>query len=360
MLTGTLRPTKRFVSAFVQIENRVLRLLDEARKLKIPVQRGTIQQFARQACRELAHKASTDAERNRYGQFSTSEAWVKKFISRRNLKSLTLHGQAGSVNDEAIADGLERVRSVCAEYDPECIYNVDETGLFFKVLPKRTYLAPGENRKTTRGVKGMTAKDRVTAHMCTNAAGRKVPLSLIGTSKEPRCFRIRKSPVEYFSQKNAWSDVSVFQQWWSKVFLPHVRSVTSKKVVLVMDNHGSHANLVDSREQVTILELPPNCTSKHQPMDAGIIAAWKVRFKTKLLAIRVNSMSSAAQLREQAKQRRVVRGCMGLAEGAEPHILDAAELGVAVWNEVTEETIKRSVQKCFYLCLVFYSSIRLV
>ena len=40
----------------------------------------------------------------------------------------------------------------------------------------------------------------------------------------------------------------------------------------------------DSREQVTILDLPPNCTSKHQRMDAGIIAAWKVRFKTKLLA----------------------------------------------------------------------------
>lgn len=173
--------------------------------------------------------------------------------------------------------------------------------LFFKFLFKRTYLAPGENRKTLRGVKGMAAKDRVTAYyICTDATGRKVPLSLIRTSKEPYCcFKIRKSPVEYFSQKNAWSDVRVFQQWWSKVFLPHVGSVTSKNVVLVMDSHGSHTNLVYSREQVTILKLPSNYTSQHQPMDAGIIAAWKVRFKTKLLVIRVNSMSSATQLREQ-------------------------------------------------------------
>ena len=53
----------------------------------LPVQRSAI-----------ARKASTDAERNRYSQFSASETWVKKFISHNNLKSLTLHGQAGSVN----------------------------------------------------------------------------------------------------------------------------------------------------------------------------------------------------------------------------------------------------------------------
>ena len=42
-----------------------------------------------------------------------------------------------------------------------------------------------------------------------------------------------------------------------------------------MDNHSSHANLVEPRGQVTVLELSPNCTAKHQPADAGIIAALK-------------------------------------------------------------------------------------
>ena len=61
-----------------------------------------------------------------------------------------------------------------------------------------------------------------------------------------------------------------------------------------MDNHSSHANLVDPRGQVTVLELPPNCTVKHQPADAGIIAALKKLFRTLLLRIRVDTMNSAA------------------------------------------------------------------
>lgn len=311
--------------------------------MKVPVTRKMLEIFGRKARAALEGAASTDAERERYREFNASEGWVMKFVRRHNLKSLALHGEAGSVDDEAIADRIRVVRETCAEYDPDRIYNCDETGFFYKVLPKVSYLAPHENRKTARGVKAMKAKDRVTAYMCTDATGRKVPLSLIGTAKEPRCFRIRASPVMYFSQKNAWSDSRVFKQWWTKVFLPHVRSVTSQKVLLIMDNHSSHADLVDPREQVTILELPPNCTSKHQPMDAGIIAAWKLRVRTKLLAVRVDTMASAPQLREQAKKRKVVRGCMGLAEGAPPHVLDAAEMGLAAWQELPEETIVRYV-----------------
>ncbi|CBJ32139.1 expressed unknown protein [Ectocarpus siliculosus] len=35
-----------------------------------------------------------------------------------------------------------------------------------------------------------------------------------------------------------------------------------------------------------------------------------------------------------------------LAEGGQPHILDAAELGLEAWKEVSAETIKRCWRKC--------------
>ncbi|CAB1101671.1 unnamed protein product [Ectocarpus sp. CCAP 1310/34] len=294
---------------FAKVDQAVMEMLVQARALRMPVDRDAIHSGAK-----LVHSG-----------FNPSEGWVEKFVKRNDLHSRTLHGEAGR---------LRVIRETCAQYVPECVYNADETGLCYRIMPKATYLAPSELKKTVRGVKGMRAKDRVTAYMATSASGRK-----------PRCFKIRGSPIKYFSQKNAWSVARVFKLWWSQVFLPHVRSVTSEKVLLIMDNHSSHADLVDPKEQLKILELPPNCTRKHQPRDAGIIAAWKVRYRTKLLGIRVDTMTSAAQLREQAKERKVIRGCMGLAERAQPHILDAAELGLEAWKEALPETIKRCWRK---------------
>ena len=174
------------------------------------------------------------------------------------------------------------------------------------MLPRSTYTAPDEDKSSVRGVKGIGAKERVTLYVATDASGRKLPLAMIGHSKGPRCFRVRKPPFKYFSQTNAWSDSRVFGLWWKEALLLWVRSVTSKPV-LIMVNHSSHANPVDPRGQVMVLELPSNCTAKHEPADAGIIAALKKRFRTWLLRTRVDTMNSAAQLRGEAK-RRAARG----------------------------------------------------
>ena len=119
---------------------------------------------------------------------------AKKFVGREGLKSRKLHGQAGCVDDEAIADALRKVRETIAKYDPECIVNCDETALQYKMLPRSTYTAPDEEKSSVRGVKGRGAKERVTLYVATDASGRKLPLEMIGHSKGPRCFRVRKPP----------------------------------------------------------------------------------------------------------------------------------------------------------------------
>ena len=52
-------------------------------------------------------------------------------------------------------------------------------------------------------------------------------------------------------------------------------------------------------------------------------------------------MSVADTLRKQAKERKMVSGTMGLAGGYPAHILDAAELLEAAWNDVTPATMAR-------------------
>ena len=44
---------------------------------------------------------------------------------------MKLQGEVGSVNENIIAEALPLLQNKCAEYPPERIYNMDETGLFY-------------------------------------------------------------------------------------------------------------------------------------------------------------------------------------------------------------------------------------
>ena len=57
------------------------------------------------------------------------------------------------------------------KYDLDNIFNVDETGLFYRLLSRRSYLASEENRKTVRGVTGMKARDCGIAYICSIVDG---------------------------------------------------------------------------------------------------------------------------------------------------------------------------------------------
>lgn len=49
---------------------------------------------------------------------------------RYNLKEFRRHGEAGSVDTDAVAKERERIRKVYAEYPPKDHLNFDESGLF--------------------------------------------------------------------------------------------------------------------------------------------------------------------------------------------------------------------------------------
>lgn len=82
------------------------------------------------------------------------------------------------------------------------VFNVDETGLFWKRMPKRTFLSREEKRAP--GFKA--AKDRLTLLLGGNASGDfKLKPLLVYHSKNPRAMKgISKStlPVIWQSNKN--------------------------------------------------------------------------------------------------------------------------------------------------------------
>ena len=105
---------------------------------------------------------------------------------------------------DAVEPKIEKIRKKIAEYDEDNVYNMDETGLFFKCLPNRRFV-DAKDAKIARGTKLIKAKDRITLFVTTNATGTdKVPLSMIGRAKNPRCFINQRRRLNYYSQNKAW------------------------------------------------------------------------------------------------------------------------------------------------------------
>lgn len=92
----------------------------------------------------------------------------------------------------------------------EQIYNCDETGLYYRVLPEKTLA--GRSEKEAPGMKN--PKEDVTLIACSNATGNhKLPLMIIAKAKKTRCFKnlnMSALPVKYYAQKSVWVNSTIF------------------------------------------------------------------------------------------------------------------------------------------------------
>lgn len=283
----------------------------------------------------------TENEVTAMTSFQASDSWAGKVARESGWRSKALHGEAGGVDVAEVEPQMAAIRAKIKQFDPNYVYNMDETGLFFKLLPNRSYVKQ-EDVKTVRGTKLMKAKDRVTLYVTTNATGTdKVPLSLIGKSKNPRCFRNKTLKLKYYNQAKAWSDSKVFKKWW-EAFRLYIRSRTNRKCLLIMDNCGPHGTeLVDPGGQIEVIFLPPNVTSVYQPMDAGVIAMLKKNYRYRLLMRMFDIFEERQDRREAAKAAKMAAGTMGLNEGYAPHVFDVMEILYEVWNEIPASKIKK-------------------
>jgi len=324
-------------AAYPELESRLLEVISWIRSNGLPLSKRAIRILANLEKQKMC--ASGDAQK--IDKFSASDGWAMNFIRRHGLVTRRLHGAAASAPD--CAEDLKKLQETLSSYHISNIYNMDETGLFYRLMPNRTYILRSETAKTTRGIKQMTAKDRITLYVCTNASGtQKLPLGVIGKSKNPASFRVRPLPkgVHYYSQERAWSDTMTMQKWFTDLLLPFIRKQTSHPVALVLDNASSHSKeLFDPKGQVSVVPLPPNTTSMLQPMDAGIISALKCTYRYDLLAEVISRFENAAIAREHFSGAR--KGTKGLNEGFEAHILDAIEIVSKAWGGISERTIAR-------------------
>ena len=121
---------------------------------------------------------------------------------------------------------------------------------------------------------------------------------VIGKSKEPRCFKgyLKASlPVIYYANRIAWVTSEIFRNWLQ--LINNQIMCKNRKIILFIDNCGAHPDV--QLNNVAVEFLPPNTTSRLQPLDAGIIKTVKSIYRKHLLRhvlFRMDEVTTASQL----------------------------------------------------------------
>nr|XP_012151876.1 PREDICTED: tigger transposable element-derived protein 1-like [Megachile rotundata] len=226
--------------------------------------------------------STSSAEKN--VSFSASHGWFERFKRRHSLHNLRLKGEQASADSDAAQQYPAKFAEIIAvnSYIPDQVFNADESGLFWKKMPERTYLAKAH--KSASGHKA--AKSRITVFFCCNASGDHVMKPLvINKSKTPRSFKgikINNLPVYWMANKKAWVTATLFNEWFHNFFVPDVKRYLSKKglpfkTLLLIDNAPGHPQDLH-HENVQVVFLPKNTTSLLQPLDQGIISPFKAQY----------------------------------------------------------------------------------
>lgn len=208
--------------------------------------------------------------------FFSLTGWLCGFKKRHGIGMHVLSGESAGIDRTLISTGQERALEAIQSYAMRDVFNMDETGLFYRMTPDRSLTTAN----STKGVK--KAKDRITVALCTNMDGsEKLKPLVIGKSKNPRCFKSFNASlyVDYLNNRHAWMTSALFADWIAGLDRKMRRQ--RRHVLLLMDNAPSH--IIPELTNVKVHFLPPTTTSHLQPLDAGIIAAFKARYRRQQL-----------------------------------------------------------------------------
>ena len=140
------------------VEEALLRWFMGARSENVPLS-GPI----------LISKAEDLAKELGKCDWSCSVGWLDRFKKRHSLTCKSMCGERAAVDEEVTDSWVTDVlHSVLARYNPRDVFNADETGLFWRLLPDKTLAFKHEK---CHG--GKKSKERRTAMVCTKWMGQK-------------------------------------------------------------------------------------------------------------------------------------------------------------------------------------------
>ena len=150
------------------------------------------------AIKEILQDSSLD-------QFRALDEWLDTWKSAYAIKERRNVGETGDVAEETSTSWMEKIQEFTKGFSSENIWNMDESGCFFKTLPD----------KEAKG--GKKSKQRFTIAFFVNAAAEKIDETVvIWKSKKPRCFKrlsdkSRSADLHYFTNPKSWMTSDLMQ-----------------------------------------------------------------------------------------------------------------------------------------------------
>ena len=141
---------------------------------------------------------------------------------------------------------------------------------------------------------------------------------------------LKLEQVSYFADTKSWMQINIMENVLDK--LNNKMKVEKRNALLFLDNAPVHPEGLQGKySNIKVVFLPKNTTSRLQPLDAGIIKNFKVKYRKKLLRHVISRITNDLSASDIAK---------------EADILQAITWVAAAWNEVTEKAIRNFFAKC--------------
>ena len=122
---------------------------------------------------DLKSKSLEIAKELNIDGFKASNGYIENWKKRFNIKFKVFSGEGGSVDNFVVDEWFLRLGEILKNYDHRFIFNLDETGLFWKAGKGKSFITGAEaTNKELRGAK--MNKDRITVLVGGSMAGEKL------------------------------------------------------------------------------------------------------------------------------------------------------------------------------------------
>lgn len=239
----------------------------------------------------LKDKALELASKVGLNDFKASNGWLQKFKERHHISYSSIYGNSLSAEQCIITEWLNKVKELISGYEERNIFNCDETGLFYRILPENTTSFINETC-----CEGNLSRERFTIMLCVNMAGEFEKPLIIGKIGKQKCIDNIKTDdlgIIWKSNAKAWMTRDIMTEWL--LDFDHRMFQAKRNIILFLDNASSHP-LLNNLQSLKLIFLPPYISASCQPLNQGITQSFKMLYRQCVLRHQLVALDNEKQL----------------------------------------------------------------